>query len=502
MATSVDVAARPAGRRDVRSSRWSRWPSPGSRPTRCSHIAAAPDRRHVAAHARTDRDPVAPSGDATTSQTVDRAASRPGTFVDRADARRTPPSSTIPRARAGARAARLADLDGPRAAAGRCAGATSTVPVVRAPSAPTPASASVRVRVSRLADGSVLVIGVSTARSRPSPPAAGARSRRSSPAVALIVAALLGWLLVRVGLRPLRRVEQTALPIAAGGDLDREVPGETEPTEVGRAGHRAQHDARPDPRGVRRARREGARVARLGGTDASLRRRRVPRAAHAARRRDAPTPSCSSAAPAITPTIWTGRCAASASRPTRMGELVEELLLLAHLDEGRPLAARHVSTSSRSSSTRSPPPEPSRPIGRSRCASPTSSRSTGDASRLRQVIDNLLANVRTHTPPGTSTGRARCRRTATWPSITVADDGPGMTAEQAAQVFERFFRADPSRSRRRAEPVSGMAIVRALVAAHHGTSRRTPRRAGELRSRFELPLADLGRRQLGRRLRE
>ena len=143
---------------------------------------------------------------------------------------------------------------------------------------------NVRVRVSRLSDGSVLVIGLSLNEARES-------ARRLVTigaivaAVSLIIAAVLGWLLVGVGLRPLREVEETALAIASGGDLDHEVPGENSQTEVGRLAA-ALNTMPPHPRGVLRARCQGACVGGVGSPDASIRRGRVARIAHAGGRRD------------------------------------------------------------------------------------------------------------------------------------------------------------------------------------------------------------------------
>jgi two-component system OmpR family sensor kinase len=92
---------------------------------------------------------------------------------------------------------------------------------------------------------------------------------------------------------------------------------------------------------------------------------------------------------------------------------------------------------------------------------------TGDQLRLRQIVDNLLANVRTHNPPGTTTS-LRVRADGPEAVLTVADDGPGMTADDAAHVFERFYRADPSRSRLTGGSGLGLPIVAAVVAAHDG----------------------------------
>ena len=92
----------------------------------------------------------------------------------------------------------------------------------------------------------------------------------------------------------------------------------------------------------------------------------------------------------------------------------------------------------------------------------------GDKDRLRQVIDNLLANVRAHTPEGTST-TVRVDVINDEAEIEVCDNGPGMSGDEAGRVFERFFRADPARSRTRGGSGLGLSIVAAIVEAHDGT---------------------------------
>ena len=107
--------------------------------------------------------------------------------------------------------------------------------------------------------------------------------------------------------------------------------------------------------------------------------------------------------------------------------------------------------------------------GRSRSSAPAVVTVTGDGERLRQVIDNLLANVRAHTPADAAAivrvrreGDARAARGRRTPA-------PGLAAEQAAHVFERFYRGDPSRSRDHGGAGLGLAIVAAIVEAHGGT---------------------------------
>jgi two-component system OmpR family sensor kinase len=83
-------------------------------------------------------------------------------------------------------------------------------------------------------------------------------------------------------------------------------------------------------------------------------------------------------------------------------------------------------------------------------------------------MDNLLANVRAHTPPGTR-ARVRVEPDDGQVVVTVTDDGPGMDPEESQHVFERFYRSDPSRSRTHGGAGLGLSIVSAIVAAHHGT---------------------------------
>jgi two-component system OmpR family sensor kinase len=93
---------------------------------------------------------------------------------------------------------------------------------------------------------------------------------------------------------------------------------------------------------------------------------------------------------------------------------------------------------------------------------------TGDKDRLRQVVDNLLANVRAHTPEGTTT-TVRVDQIGDQAEIEVRDSGPGMPGDEANRIFERFYRSDPARSRMRGGSGLGLSIVAAIVEAHGGT---------------------------------
>ena len=152
----------------------------------------------------------------------------------------------------------------------------------------------------------------------------------------------------------------------------------------------------------------------------------------------------------------------------RMSLLVEDLLLLARLDEGRPLEREP---------RRARRGRRARPSRRRRASSP-SGRSTveleqatviGDRDRLRQIVDNLLANVRAHTPPATPRRASRPPRRTARAVIAVTDSGPGLDEEQLDHVFERFYRTDASRARASGGVGLGLSIVAAVAEAHGGS---------------------------------
>ncbi len=156
------------------------------------------------------------------------------------------------------------------------------------------------------------------------------------------------------------------------------------------------------------------------------------------------------------------------SEALRMSELVEELLLLARLDAGRELITEEVDLTALVLDAISDA-HAAGPGHRWQVDLPPAGVVVpGDASRLRQVLANLLGNARTHTPAGT-TATTRLRAVDGWAVLQVVDDGPGIPPAMLGHVFERFARGDSSRSRAAGSTGLGLAIVHAVVAAHGGT---------------------------------
>ncbi len=152
----------------------------------------------------------------------------------------------------------------------------------------------------------------------------------------------------------------------------------------------------------------------------------------------------------------------------RMQALVDDLLLLARLDEGRELERGEVDLSLLVVESVADAQAAGRahPIALELPEEPVVV--AGDALRLQQVIANLLANARVHTPDGTAID-VTLRVEGADAVVEVVDAGPGISVEQQRTVFERFARGDSSRSRATGSSGLGLAIVQALVDAHHGS---------------------------------
>ncbi|MEV7416200.1 HAMP domain-containing sensor histidine kinase [Streptomyces sp. NPDC089919] len=284
-------------------------------------------------------------------------------------------------------------------------------------------------------------------------------------AVALLLAGA-GWFAVRAGLRPLRRIEETAAEISAGRPLSHRMPQASPRTETGRLtaalnGMLAQiesafaaraaseeqmrrfvadagHELRTPLAGIRGF----AELYRMGGLpdEADVRR----------------------------------SMARIESEAVRLGGLVEDLLTLVRMDEQRPLelAPMDLRTLAVDALHDTRALDPTREVvltGPGGSGPPGPAPVHGDEARLRQVVANLVGNAVAHTPAGSpvriGVGGADGRQV-----LEVADSGPGLTPEQAARVFERFYRVDPSRTRQAGGGAGlGLSIASALAQAHNGT---------------------------------
>jgi len=277
--------------------------------------------------------------------------------------------------------------------------------------------------------------------------------------LAVVLALLVvGFVVMRVGLRPLTDVETAAQHIAAG-DLSVRAQHADEPTEVGSLARSFN--------GMIEQIEEAFEASR--GSENRLR-RFVADASHELR-----TPLTSirayaelfrSGALKVSPN-GAQALARIEAEAARMGRLVEDLLQLARLDEQRPLDFEPVdldllardavldTTANPSHLVRMvPPAKPTQP--------PTV---LGDEAGLRQVLANLLRNAVVHTPAGTMI-QVSVTQAGTDVVLVVADNGPGMPTDVAKNIFERFYRPDGSRSR--AGTGLGLAIVHSMVVAHHG----------------------------------
>jgi two-component system OmpR family sensor kinase len=279
--------------------------------------------------------------------------------------------------------------------------------------------------------------------------------------VVLLLTGVLGLVVVRAGLRPLEGVEATAEAIATG-DLTRRVPPGPPGTEVGRLSDSLNgmlHQIENAFRG------REASEARL--------RRFVADASHELR-----TPLTTIRGYAelfrqgavVDPEEQTRALERIETESVRMGVLVDDLLLLARLDQQRPLEQEPVDLARLAAKAvedaRAADPDRTYVLA----ADDAVPEVLGDTNRLHQVLANLLANVREHCPSGT-TARVGVSTVddeagGTWVQVDVTDDGPGLDPDRLSRVFERFYRADGSRTG--GGSGLGLSIVQAVVAAHEG----------------------------------
>jgi two-component system OmpR family sensor kinase len=177
----------------------------------------------------------------------------------------------------------------------------------------------------------------------------------------------------------------------------------------------------------------------------------------------------------------------------RMGVLVDDLLLLARLDQHRPLERQPVDVGQLASDAVEDVcmVAPGRPIDLV-VADDQPPVVIGDEMRLRQVLGNLLGNALTHTPDGTPIHvrvGTRVDEIGRWAVLSVADEGPGLPAEHAERVFERFYRVDAARTRSEGGSGLGLSIVAGLTEAHGGRVELVTGAGEGATFRVVLPLA-------------
>ncbi|HSS61295.1 MAG TPA: HAMP domain-containing sensor histidine kinase [Candidatus Limnocylindrales bacterium] len=290
--------------------------------------------------------------------------------------------------------------------------------------------------------------------------------------------AILAFLIIEIGLRPLKRMGAVAGQIAAG-DLSRRVEPATPRTEIGRLGLAlnamlsqieaafaqrtaseqrlrrfiadASHELRTPLTSVRGYSEMLRRGASQSPTDGELARRRIE------------------------------------EESVRMSALVDDMLLIARLDQGRPLETKPLDlrTIAGDAADDARAVSPQREITLNASGPAIVS---GDELRLRQMLGNLVRNALVHTPAKspieirvtTENGTAR---------LTVSDHGPGLRDEDKQRIFEPFYRADPSRSRDSGGAGLGLSIVSAVVTAHGGRVKVEETSGGGATFEVELPLA-------------
>jgi len=289
--------------------------------------------------------------------------------------------------------------------------------------------------------------------------------------------AVLALLIINIGLRPLRRMG-TAAGVIAAGDLSRRVEPATPKTEIGRLGLAlnamlsqieaafaqrtaseqrlrrfiadASHELRTPLTSIRGYSEMLRRGAGESPADSDLARRRIE------------------------------------EESVRMSALVDDMLLIARLDQGRPLETKplDLQTIASDAAADARAVAPNREIALNASGPVVIS---GDDTRLRQVLGNLVRNALVHTPATTpiEIGVTTVNGTA---RLSVVDHGPGLKAGDLDRIFEPFFRADPSRSRDSGGAGLGLSIVSAVVAAHGGRVQVKETSGGGATFEVELPL--------------
>lgn len=310
-----------------------------------------------------------------------------------------------------------------------------------------------------------------------------------SGAVLLVLLTAIGWLALGRGLRPLRRIEHTAAAIA-GGDLTQRVPGLAAPsTEVGHLAASLNTMLGQLERAFAdRAEAEARMRTFLSDVSHELRTPLVGIKGSAELYRMGALPERADVDEAM---LRIDREA------TRLAALTEDLLLLARLDEApegqldrAPMDLRTLAGDARHDLRALDPSRTVELTGPDGDGAPGPAPVDADEDRLRQVVANLVGNAVAHTPPGSAV-RIGVGTVDSRSVLDVVDDGPGLTAEQADRVFDRFYRANRSRDRSGGASAGlGLSIARSLARAHGGDVEVRTRLGDGARFRLTLPLAE------------
>jgi two-component system OmpR family sensor kinase len=277
--------------------------------------------------------------------------------------------------------------------------------------------------------------------------------------VVLVTLAVAAAFILKRSLRPLLRIASTADAIAAGRLTER-VPAASPRTEIGRVSG-----------AINRMLEEiESAFAQRDATEQRLR-QFLADASHELR---TPLTSIRGYAELFRrgadrdPGDLARAMAAIENEGERMSRLVEDLLLLARLDDALPLERENVDLAQliHEAVDAARVVDAERSYGFELQGGDLAVE--GDRRRLRQVLDNLLANVRQHTPPGTA-AYVTARRAGDGVSVRVEDDGPGVAPALRGRIFDRFVRPDDGRARESGGAGLGLAIVRSIVAAHGGS---------------------------------
>jgi two-component system OmpR family sensor kinase len=301
------------------------------------------------------------------------------------------------------------------------------------------------------------------------------RTEAIALASVLAVLGLVTWWVLHLGVRPIKRMADAAA-VVAGGDLSHRIPAGTAGTEAKEL--------------------QVALNQMLGTIDAALDERRqaeerlrqfLADASHELRTPVATVRGYAElyrAGGLADPGRLDDALRRTEQEAERMGRLIDDMLTLAHLDEGRPLERSAVDLAAVAADAAQDVRalDPERPVTTE--IDPVEV--MGDDGGLRQIAGNLVRNAVVHTPPGTAV-EVSVRRDGGDALLSVRDDGPGMDEATASKVFERFFRADTARARATGGSGLGLAIVRSIAEAHGGTVALRTSPGGGTTVTVELP---------------